>query len=169
MRNVRGLLPMLMMAVTGTLALGGGSRLARAADQKVNACGCYRDAVGSCFCGKSGKSDRRGMQGRCSCPGECEPKGCEEKRAKELEKEVDAETKRARDAEKKQIDADEARQKKDESVNNEEERAAAARLEAAQAETSDEGAAGAPSKKNKHGRREKARTPEKSATDTASE
>lgn len=175
MRNVRGLLAMLMMVVTGTLALGGGPGLALAADQKVNACGCYRDAVGSCFCGKSGKRDKREIQGRCSCPGECEPKGCEEKRAKELEKEVQAETRRARDAEKKQDDAYEARKKKDESVNNEEETAAAARLESAQAETIDESAAGAPSKKNKHAKREKERekekgkTPEKSGTDTASQ
>ena len=170
MRNVCGVLPLLMMTVTGTLALGGGPGRARAADQKVNACGCYRDAVGSCFCGKRGKSDKSDKsekKGMCSCPGECEPKGCEEKRARELEKEVQAETKRAREAEKKQRDADEARKKKDESVNNEAETAAAARLEAAQAETSDESAAGAPAKKNKHGK--KAKAPEKSGSDPASE
>ncbi|HEY4187083.1 MAG TPA: hypothetical protein VGP07_18550 [Polyangia bacterium] len=53
---------------------------------KPNACGCYRDTTGACFCGKKTK---------CGCPGECEPKGCEEKRAKQLEKEIAAETKKA--------------------------------------------------------------------------
>src|SRR4051794_14568807 len=57
--------------------------------KEVNACGCYKDAAGACFCGKKGK---------CSCPGECEPKGCEEKRNKELQKEVAAETKKAHEA-----------------------------------------------------------------------
>lgn len=67
---------------------------AEAAAPALNACGCYRDSAGACFCGKKG--------GKCVCPGECEPQGCEEKRAKELQKEVDAEAKRAREAEKKQ-------------------------------------------------------------------
>lgn len=88
---------------------------------KVNACGCYRDSAGSCFCGKKGK---------CDCPGDCEPKGCEEKRAKEMEKEVEAETKRARDLDKKQRDADLQRRKKMETVDNQEEAAAQARLQA---------------------------------------
>jgi hypothetical protein len=64
-----------------------------AAGKKVNACGCYADAANNCFCGRKGK---------CDCPGECEPKGCEEKRAKQMEKEVAAETKKAADADKKQ-------------------------------------------------------------------
>ena len=64
-----------------------------AAGKKVNACGCYADASNNCFCGRKGK---------CDCPGECEPKGCEEKRAKQMEKEVAAETKKAADADKKQ-------------------------------------------------------------------
>jgi len=74
--------------VLGSLVLGGlASRPAYAdADNKPNACGCYRDSSGSCFCGKKGK---------CACPGECEPKGCEEKRAKELDREIAAETKKA--------------------------------------------------------------------------
>jgi len=59
----------------------------------VNACGCYKDTAGACFCGKKGK---------CACPGDCEPKGCEEKRNKEIQKEVDAETKKAHEADKKQ-------------------------------------------------------------------
>ncbi len=61
--------------------------------QDVNACGCYKDGAGACFCGKKGK---------CACPGECEPKGCEEKRNKEIQREVDAETKKAHEADKKQ-------------------------------------------------------------------
>jgi hypothetical protein len=73
-----------------------GKKAAPAADapkHEVNACGCYKDTAGACFCGKKGK---------CACPGDCEPKGCEEKRNKEIQKEVDAETKKAHEADKKQ-------------------------------------------------------------------
>jgi hypothetical protein len=62
------------------------------ASKTVNACGCYKDANGSCFCGRKGK---------CMCPGECEPKGCEEKRAKDIQKEIAAEEKKAAEADKK--------------------------------------------------------------------
>ena len=65
----------------------------------VNACGCYRTEAGACFCGDK--------NGRCACPGDCEPMGCEQKRAKEIQREVDAETKKAQDEEKKR-QADEA-------------------------------------------------------------
>ena len=41
---------------------------------------------GTCFCDKKAK---------CGCPGDCEPKGCEAQRDKELQKEIDAETKKA--------------------------------------------------------------------------
>jgi len=61
--------------------------------KEINACGCYKDTAGACFCGKKGK---------CACPGDCEPKGCEEKRAKQMQKEIAAETKKAADADKKQ-------------------------------------------------------------------
>jgi len=54
-----------------------------------NACGCYRTDGGSCYCDKKSK---------CGCPGECEPKGCEEKRQKEIDKEIHVETKRAQDS-----------------------------------------------------------------------
>ena len=50
-----------------------------------NNCGCYKDGA-TCFCDKKAK---------CGCPGDCEPKGCEERRDKELQKEIDAETKKA--------------------------------------------------------------------------
>jgi hypothetical protein len=64
--------------------------------REVNACGCYQDTAGACFCGSSG------TKGKCGCPGECEPKGCEEKRAKQMQKEIAAETKKAAEADKKQ-------------------------------------------------------------------
>ena len=63
---------------------------ARAEKRPVNACGCYGEA-GSCICEKKSK---------CGCPGECEPKGCEAERQKQLQKEIDAETKRAKEEEK---------------------------------------------------------------------
>jgi len=79
-----------------------------AAGKKVNACGCYADASNNCFCGRKGK---------CDCPGECEPKGCDEKRAKQMEKEVAAETKKAAQADKKQkaksADAEKKQQQKE--------------------------------------------------------
>lgn len=64
-------------------ALVFGSARGRAEDR--NKCGCYQDGP-TCYCDK---------QAKCGCPGECEPKGCEEKRARELQKEIDAETKKA--------------------------------------------------------------------------
>lgn len=63
------------------------------APNKINGCGCYKDAAGACFCGKKGK---------CGCPGECEPKTCAEKNTKDMEREIKAETKRAQEAERKQ-------------------------------------------------------------------
>jgi len=59
---------------------------ARAPAKVLNACGCYADLSGKCFCGRRGK---------CECPGECEPKGCEEKRSRQMQKEIAAETKKA--------------------------------------------------------------------------
>ena len=64
-----------------------------AADGNRNACGCYRSESGSCYCDKKAK---------CGCPGECEPKGCEEKREKEIEKEIQSETKRAEESARRQ-------------------------------------------------------------------
>lgn len=101
MRSALRLLPLLIFTAVIGFRLGKGGEVtvepaAEAASPALNACGCYRDAAGACYCGKKG--------GKCVCPGECEPQGCEEKRAKEIQKEVDAESKRARDAEKKQED-----------------------------------------------------------------
>ena len=74
------------------LALGGVPASAGSEEHKSNACGCYQKSDGSCVCGRGSK---------CGCPEECEPKGCEEKRQKEMDKEIQAETKKAQDAEKK--------------------------------------------------------------------
>ncbi len=63
------------------LALGAG--WARAEER--NKCGCYKDGA-TCYCDKKAK---------CGCPGECEPKGCEEQRDRELQKQIEAETKKA--------------------------------------------------------------------------
>ncbi len=57
-----------------------------------NACGCFRDDTGACQCAKKGK---------CVCPGECEPVGCEAKREKQAEKDADAALKRINEREKK--------------------------------------------------------------------
>src|SRR5437868_11432297 len=56
----------------------------------LNACGCYQAGDGTCKCVKKSK---------CGCPGECEPAGCEEKRRKADDKEVQEEVKRQQDAE----------------------------------------------------------------------
>jgi hypothetical protein len=83
----------LIFAAAGLLAGLTPVRPARAAGEAtVNACGCGTDVTGSCFCQKVA---------RCGCPGECEPKGCEEKRTKKLEKEIEVEMKRAADEDRK--------------------------------------------------------------------
>jgi hypothetical protein len=58
----------------------------RSAAADRDKCGCYKDGAGTCYCDKKAK---------CGCPGDCEPKGCDEQRSKELQKEIDAETKKA--------------------------------------------------------------------------
>jgi hypothetical protein len=55
--------------------------------EPLNACGCRQNTAGVCFCEPKSK---------CGCPGECEPKGCAEKREHQLKKEIDEETKRAK-------------------------------------------------------------------------
>jgi hypothetical protein len=79
---------MLALAMALVLPAVGGN-FARAADKKLNACGCYGEA-NNCICTRKAK---------CGCPGECEPKGCEESRQKKLQKEIDEETKKAKAAE----------------------------------------------------------------------
>lgn len=64
------------------------SPIVAAADaQGKNACGCRQDSAGNCSCERDA---------RCGCPGECEPKGCADKREKELRREVELEEKKAR-------------------------------------------------------------------------
>jgi hypothetical protein len=110
MRNLLRVLPVLVATGLGAYAIGGSEAAAQAASPKVNACGCYRDAAGACFCGKKGK---------CDCPGDCEPKGCEEKRSREIEKEVEAEVKRAKEVDKKQRDEETERRRKEEATADE--------------------------------------------------
>jgi hypothetical protein len=76
--------------VTVLLALAASSVPSAAAER--NKCGCYKNAQGTCFCDKKAK---------CGCPGDCEPKGCEAAREKALQKEIEAETKRAAEADRK--------------------------------------------------------------------
>jgi hypothetical protein len=63
----------------------------------LNACGCYRRGE-ACMC--------TNKNARCDCPGDCEPVGCDEKRQKEMDREVAAEVKRAEDADKKRAAAE---------------------------------------------------------------
>jgi hypothetical protein len=74
---------------TAIFVLAAGAPIARAAKHPVNACGCYGEG-NNCTCQRKAK---------CGCPGECEPKGCEEARQKQLQKEIEAETKKAKEAE----------------------------------------------------------------------
>jgi hypothetical protein len=65
------------------------ARPATTSAEERNSCGCYRSDTGTCYCDKAA---------RCGCPGECEPRGCEEKRDRELQRQIDAETKKAQKA-----------------------------------------------------------------------
>ncbi len=79
----------------GAISLGGGFTLrsAAAAGDELDACGCRQGSSGACYCEK---------KSHCGCPGECEPKGCEEKRAKQMEKEVQEETRKAEESSRRQ-------------------------------------------------------------------
>jgi hypothetical protein len=80
-----GMAPPLLALV---LVLGGGSAAAA-----PNKCGCTRnESNNTCSCSKGAK---------CGCPGDCEPKGCEEKREAQMKKEIEAETKKAAEADRK--------------------------------------------------------------------
>ena len=78
------------------------SKAAPPPGETINACGCYHDATGGCVC-----TDKKG---KCECAGECEPVGCEQKRQKELDREMAAEIKRAQEDEKRRKDAQEAQE-----------------------------------------------------------
>ena len=77
--------------VAGALPVG----VSLAADR--NACGCYQTDSGACICDRKAK---------CGCPGSCEPQGCEERRDKALQKEIELETKKAREADKQRAAGD---------------------------------------------------------------
>jgi hypothetical protein len=83
-------------------AAGSSAKEATPPKEAINACGCYRDARGGCVC-----TDKKG---KCDCAGDCEPVGCDEKRNKELEREMAAEIKRAQEDEKKRKAALEAQE-----------------------------------------------------------
>ena len=85
----------LVCSLVVSLGLSGG----RARAEERNSCGCYKDTAGTCYCDKKAK---------CGCPGDCEPKGCEEKRDKALQKEIAAETKKASAAGNKRPDPEAA-------------------------------------------------------------
>jgi len=61
----------------------------RARAGERNACGCTQTDSGACLCDK---------KARCGCPGQCEPRGCEAQRERSFQRELDAETRKARDA-----------------------------------------------------------------------
>jgi len=86
--KLRGLLGLAPLVLALGLLLDPGSASAAA-----NKCGCTRnESNNSCSCSKGAK---------CGCPGDCEPKGCEEKREAQMKKEIDAETKKAAEADRK--------------------------------------------------------------------
>jgi hypothetical protein len=82
--------PIFALLFALVLWAGVGSSSVRAAEK--NKCGCYKDGAGTCFCDKKAK---------CGCPGDCEPKGCEQAREKQIQKEIEAETKKAAEADRK--------------------------------------------------------------------
>ncbi|HEY5091042.1 MAG TPA: hypothetical protein VIK30_13780 [Polyangia bacterium] len=88
-----------LLGLAWLLVSPAGGRSASAATP--NKCGCYKDTAGTCFCAKKGK---------CGCPGDCEPKGCEEQRDKEIQKEIEAETKKAEASQSKRSAAGEEKE-----------------------------------------------------------
>lgn len=91
---IRSQVVLALLAAGAIAVIGAGAAPApAAAANALNACGCREGAPGTCICEK---------KSRCGCPGECEPKGCEEKRAKQLEKEIQIETRKAEEAQRRQ-------------------------------------------------------------------
>jgi len=86
----------------GLFAFGYSHSANGAGKHAVNACGCY-SLNNTCYCERGAK---------CGCPGNCEPKGCEEARQKQLEKEIAEEMKKAKEAEKAQEAAKQQQQAK---------------------------------------------------------
>jgi hypothetical protein len=69
----------------------------------LNACGCYRKG-NACVC-----TDKKA---KCECPEDCEPVGCDEKRQKEMDREMAAEIKRGQEQDKKRQADEAAREQK---------------------------------------------------------
>jgi hypothetical protein len=84
-------------------AAASADKSAAPAGPPVNACGCYKNDRGGCIC-----TDKKG---KCECPGECEPVGCDLKREKEMEREMAAEVKRAQEDDRKRKAAEEAQER----------------------------------------------------------
>ncbi len=91
-RALPSFLPTFVLA-SALLALTFGVSAGRAAAADKNSCGCYKDDTGTCYCDKKAK---------CGCPGDCEPKGCSEAREKQIQKQIEAETKKAAEAGRRQ-------------------------------------------------------------------
>jgi hypothetical protein len=102
MQNSWKKLLVVAVAAAALSVMGVARSTARAEEHKPNACGCYQNTAGVCICGRPSK---------CGCPEECEPKGCAEKRQKELDKEIQAETKKAEEADKKRREEEAAKVK----------------------------------------------------------
>jgi len=115
MKIIRGRTLVAWLAA-GAIALGVGFtvRPAAAAEDGLNACGCRQGSSGACYCEK---------KSHCGCPGECEPKGCEEKRAKQMDKEVQEETRKAEEASRRQRARQESSDEEAEPRRDERERA----------------------------------------------
>lgn len=84
---MKNIISILILAIALVLPAASGN-LARA-ERKLNDCGCYGEGS-NCTCTRKAK---------CGCPGECEPKGCEEARQRKLQKEMEAEIKKAKEQE----------------------------------------------------------------------
>jgi hypothetical protein len=131
MRNLPRMLSPWTVAGIVAYVMGISPMPARGEEHKTNACGCYQNTAGQCICTRKSK---------CDCPGECEPKGCDEKRQKELDKQIKEETQKAQAAEKKrQEEAAEKQRKLEEKANAEEDSATTDDTAAPQEETSTEG------------------------------
>jgi hypothetical protein len=90
---IRSQVVLALLAAGAIAVIVAGQPAPAAAASALNPCGCREGAPGTCICEK---------KSRCGCPGECEPKGCEEKRAKQLEKEIQLETRKAEEAQRRQ-------------------------------------------------------------------
>jgi hypothetical protein len=80
----------LRLMVCVALAAPATASAAQTDKHPTNACLCYKMGD-SCMCKHGAK---------CGCPGECEPKGCEEERQKKFQKEIEEEARKAKEEDK---------------------------------------------------------------------